>query len=285
MTAAVTRFPGRVWHGYRSLDLSGEIAGAMVILLILLAIFGPLLAPYDASSDDLLNPFATSSADHLLGTDASGRDLFSRLLIGTRTALLGPFVLVAITTVLGTTIAILAAWYRGRVDAVVARALDIMLAFPSLLIALVVIAVFGGGLTAAIGGLTLGYTAWNARVLRGAALRERSQPYIAACYLQGVSGFTICLRHLLPNIAPLVLAQAAAAFGYAMIDLAALSFLGVGVQPPTPDWGTMVGDGQSAIIQGHPAESLYAAAAIVIAVVSFNVLSDRINARLAEGGS
>jgi peptide/nickel transport system permease protein len=124
--------------------------------------------------------------------------------------------------------------------------------------------------------LSIAYVPIIARVVRSAALKERNLPYVAALHVQGASGWTICLRHVVPNLLPLIVVQSAIGFGYAMLDLAAISFLGLGIQPPSPDWGVMVAGGQSAILDGNPQQSLYAAAVVVVAVVSFNLVGQRL---------
>ncbi len=137
-------------------------------------------------------------------------------------------------------------------------------------------AVFGAGLTAAALALSIAYMPYVARVLRGAALKERSQPYVAALEVQGAKGTVICLRHLIPNIAPLIVAQATILFGYAMVDLAAISFLGLGVQPPTANWGVMIAENQTGIPQGYPLPALSASLCIVAVVIAVNVLGERL---------
>lgn len=260
------------------LGISGSVAGCVALVLVLVAIAAPLLAPHDPSQIDLGSAFAGPSAEHLLGADASGRDILSRLIWGARIALLGPAVLVALATVLGVLLAISAAWRGGIWDTIVSRATDIMLAFPPIVLALLAVAMLGTGLAAAIGGLAAVYTAYVVRLVRSAALRERSLPYIEASHLQGQSGLKICVRHMLPNLVPLIVGQSAALFGYAMIDVAGLSFIGVGVQPPSIDWGVMVAEGKTAVVRGHPEAALAAGLMIVVAVVAFNVLADRIGA-------
>lgn len=266
-----------------SVGLGGVGTAALVtcVLLALIALCAPLLAPQDPNSVDLAQAFAGSSGAHPLGADSSGRDLLSRLIIGSRTSLLGPLLVTSIATVIGTTLAILAAWWGGWVDAVISRVLDVLFSFPGLLLAVGAVAVFGRGLPAAVIALGIAYVPYHARVARGAALSERSLPYVSALHVQGFSGARICLGHVLPNIGPLVVAQATVAFGYAMIDLAAISFLGLGVQQPTADWGSMVAAGKPGILRGHPQESLLAGLCIVIAVAAFNVLGERLSDRSA----
>ncbi|HEU0195493.1 MAG TPA: ABC transporter permease [Gaiellales bacterium] len=260
------------------------IASAVIILaLSLMAIFAPLIAPHDPNSIDLLHPFAPPSAQHLLGTDDTGRDLLSRLIWGSRTSLVGPLVVVILEVVLGVPLALLAAWRGGWVDGVVSRILDVLFAFPGILLAILVIALFGAGLKSAVVALAIAHMPYLARVTRGAAIRERRLGYVQALEVQGFSAFRISARHLTPNLIPLIVAQATVSFGYVMIDLAGLSFLGLGVQPPTADWGVMVSAGEQNILAGHPAESLYAGALIVITVCAFTLLGERL-ADLHEQG-
>jgi peptide/nickel transport system permease protein len=159
---------------------------------------------------------------------------------------------------------------------VASSGLDILFAFPGILLAVLAAAVFGAGLTAAAVALAIAYMPYVARVLRGAALRERGQPYAAALEVQGVSGTSICLRHIVPNMLPLIVAQATILFGWAMVDLAAISFLGLGVQPPAPNWGVMISENQPGILQGYPLPALSAGVCIVGVVIAFNILGERL---------
>jgi peptide/nickel transport system permease protein len=239
-------------------------------------VLGPPLLPLDPTSVDLGNAYAAPSLDHLLGTDASGRDLLSRLIAGGRTALIGPFLVIAVATILGTMLGLVAAWLGGWFDTGVVRVIDAIFAFPGLLLAILATALFGAGLPAAILALSIAYIPYIARIVRSAALRERSLPYVAALHVQGVRGLAINARHILPNIGGLIVANATVSFGWALIDLAALSFIGFGVQPPTPDWGAIVGGGMPGILLGKPAEALWASALIVLTVAAVNTLGDRL---------
>ncbi|MFJ5921017.1 ABC transporter permease [Kitasatospora sp. NPDC092948] len=263
--------------------IAGTIAAAVIALLAALAILAPWIAPYDPLQVDLAHTYQPSSAEHLLGTDNSGRDLLSRLIWGARTSLLGPFVVVTVTAVLGTALALTAAWFGGRVDGLISRLLDLLFAFPSLLLAIIVIALYDRGLLQASLALAVGFTPYTARVLRSVSLRERMMPYIASGEIQGFSGFVICVRQILPNITPQILTGATINFGSAMIELAAISFLGLGVQPPAADWGLMVSSGQASLVKGFPQQSLYAGLMIVITVAAFSVLGERLGGRKAGG--
>jgi peptide/nickel transport system permease protein len=258
------------------MTIVGNVAAVICVLLILVAIFGPLLAPDDPTAPDVLHPLASSSSSHLLGTDETGRDILSRLLYGARSSIAGPALVVALTAFFGTVLAIAAAWRGGWFDGVVSRLLDILFSFPGLLLAIIVVTMFGAGFVAPVIALAIAYTPTVARVLRSAALRERHLPYIEALEIEGASGWSICARHVFPSLLPLLLVQCAVGFGYAMIDLAAISFLGLGIQPPGSNWGLMVAEGQPAILEGKPEQALFAALVVVIAVVSFNLLGERI---------
>jgi peptide/nickel transport system permease protein len=220
---------------------------------------------------------------HLLGYDFEGRDVVSRLLAGAQSSMLGPLAVVAVSVPAGTLLAVTAAWRRGVTDAAISSGLNIVFAFPAILLALLATAVFGAGLPAAAIALSVAYTPYVARVLRGAALRERNRPYVAALEVQGAPATSVCLRHLVPNIAPLILAQATILFGYAMVDLAAISFLGLGVQPPTPNWGVMISENQVGLLNGYPLPVLAAGACIVTVVIAVNVLGERLFERAQAG--
>ena len=254
----------------------GVVSAVVIVLLALVAILAPVITPHDPNAIDLLHPFAGPSSEHLLGTDDTGRDLLSRLIAGSRTSLVGPLLVVLLEVALGVPLALVAAWRGGFVDGVLSRVLDVIFAFPGILLAILVIAFFGAGLRSAVIALAIAHMPYLARVTRGAAIRERRLAYVAALEVQGFSAFRICARHLVPNLVPLIVAQATVSFGYVMIDLAGLSFLGLGVQPPTADWGVMVSAGEQNILAGHPAQSLYAGALIVITVCAFTLLGERL---------
>jgi peptide/nickel transport system permease protein len=272
---------GRRARGGRQRGLSPAlvISAVVVVAAALVAIAGPLLAPYDPNLPQLSQYFVGPSPEHLLGFDASGRDVLSRLLYGARTSMIGPLAVTLICMTLGSLLAVTAAWRGGAYDAVISSGLDIVFAFPGILLAVLAAAVFGGGLVAPVLALSVAYTPYVARVLRGAALRERAQQYVAALEVQGASSIAICLRHLVPNMLHLIVAQATTLFGYAMVDLAAISFLGLGVQPPAADWGVMVSENQQGIIQGYSIPALAAGLCIVIVVVAFNILGERLYER------
>ena len=254
------------------------VSGAVCLLLVLAAVLAPLIAPYDPAQTDILSPNLGASGAHLLGTDSLGRDIFSRVLYGARLSLLGPALVTVIAATVGTALAITSVWVGGVFDRIVARVLDVLFAFPGLILAILAVAVFGEGLAAPVLALSIAYLPYIARVVRSVALRERHSAYIDACRSLGYSGWRICGRHIFPNVGLMVGAQATISFASALLDLAALSFIGLGVQPPASDWGVMVSDGSSALLNGYPMETLAAGGAIVLTVVAFNVLGERLSA-------
>lgn len=263
-------------RGRRGGDRTLAVCGALVGAALLLALVGPALAPRDPKAADLAQQFVGPVAGHPLGFDGQGRDLLSRLLAGARTALLGPAVVVALALLAGGTLALAGAWFRGRVDAALSAVTDVLFAFPGVLLAILGAAIFGPSLTAATVAVAIAYVPYVARVLRSAALRVTTSDHVAAARVQGLGGLAICLRHVLPNVAPLLVAQGTLLFGYATVDLAAVSFLGLGVQDPQADWGAMVASGRTGALQGYPAESLAAGACIVLVVVAVNLLGERL---------
>ncbi|MFF6787962.1 ABC transporter permease [Streptomyces filamentosus] len=286
MTTTLTTVPLRR-PGLRRLRLLGQgplfaVSVAVLVLLVLVAACAPLLAPYDPEALDLGANLVGTSGDHLLGTDQSGRDILSRLLHGARTGLLGPLLVVGVSTLLGTLLGVVAAWRGGWADAVLSRAMDLVFSIPGLMLAILLVAVTGPGMTAPVIAMAVAYTPYVGRLVRGIARQEKARPYIEAYVVQGWSGWTVCVRHLLPNIVPTVFAQSAMNFGYALMDLAALSFLGFGVQPPTADWGAMINEGQGAVLQGAMLPALAPSVCIVLAVVAFGIVGEGLADRIAR---
>ena len=255
-------------------------AGTVVTLVVLAALFAPLLAPYDPNAVDPMAVSQSASAAHWLGTDDTGRDLLSRLLYGARPSLLAPALITVTAGLIGTGLAVSAAWLGGWYDRVVSGFLDLVFGFPGLVLAVIGAAVFGAGLDIAVATLSLAYLPYVARVVRSAAMRERALPYISALGMLGLSGGRICLRHLVPNLLPLVLVQATISFGYTMLDVAAFSFIGLGSQPPTAEWGLMVANGAPGIIGGQPGQSLSAGLAIAVFVIACNLLGSCLSRHL-----
>ncbi|WP_225802996.1 ABC transporter permease [Streptomyces sp. NK15101] len=281
MTAVLTRRPGLAKIRTARSPLYLACLG-LVALVTAAALLAPWLVPYDPNAVDLGNALAGPSPEHLLGVDAAGRDTFSRLLLGARTSLLGPLGVVVFSTLAGIAVGTAAGWRGGWLDSVLSRSTELVFAFPGMLLAILVISIYGEGLLAPVIALSIAYLPYVSRLTRSLVLAERKRPYVSAYQVQGHSALQISLRHILPNIAPVVLAQSTINFGYALMDLAGLSFLGLGVPALTPDWGRMVFDGQTAIQRGYPLSAVLPSVFIVLTVVAFNVVGERWADRVAR---
>jgi peptide/nickel transport system permease protein len=255
------------------------ISACFAAVLTLIAIIGPWVAPYDPNAIDIAASGQGPSAQHLLGTDSLGRDILSRALTGARMSFAGPALIVLISATLGTSLAIFAAWHGRWVDRMSNRVLNVMFSVPGILVAVLSSAIFGAGFWAPVLALGIVYTPYMARVVRSVALRERQRGYVESLQLANMSSWRICTRHLGPNVMPIVLAQATYGFGMALADFAAISFIGLGIQPPTSEWGVMVSEGRSELLNGDPQQSLVAGTLIVITVVTFNVLGAQLATR------
>lgn len=279
--ASVRRGDSLLRRAWDRLGVIGSIAVVLLTVIVLAAVFAPWVAPADPNAPDLLAALAGPSAGHLLGADALGRDILSRLMFGAQVTLAGPGLVILLSTIVGTVLALVAAWCGGRVDAVIVWVLDILFAVPGIVFGLIAVAIWGPSLFTVVCGLAIAYVPYAARVVRGAALRERNLPYVSAAWLQGHSGFGITTTQILRNVQPIVIAQAVSSLGFAVIDLAAVSFLGLGVQPPTADLGLMVKSGFDSTLRGYPGEAIAAGALIVLIVWCVTVIGDRLvtNAR------
>ena len=280
MAVTVLRAP-RARRANHTLTLSLGVAGAMTLA----AILAPLIAPYNPDQVDLAIVYASPSPAHWLGTDALGRDLLSRVIFGSRTALLGPLLVVITSTVIGILLGLLAGWRGGWIDATLARVFDVVFAFPSLLIAIMAVALFGKGLIAPVIAMSIAYAPFVARLTRSLVASERGRPYVSAYRVQGFAGGWIALRRVLPNVTPIVGAQSTLNFGYVLAELAALSFLGLGVQAPTADWGAMINEAQAGLLGGHFLPAIVPAVAVVIAVVAVNVIGEELSDRIGGGNT
>ncbi|MDI7863475.1 ABC transporter permease subunit [Rhizobiaceae bacterium n13] len=258
----------------------GAVIGLAVFLLVLfVAIFAPFVAPHSASEqyrDMLLLPPAWMEGGNfsfLLGTDAVGRDIFSRLIYGARFSLFIGLIVVTLSVISGVLIGLVAGYFRGRVDTVIMRVMDIILAFPSLLLALVLVAVLGPGLVNAMIAISLVNLPHFVRLTRAAVMTERAKDYVIASKVAGAGTMRLMLLTILPNcLAPLIV-QATLAFSAAILDAAALGFLGMGAQPPTPEWGTMLAEARE-FIQRAWWVVTFPGLAILVTVLSINLMGD-----------
>lgn len=247
--------------------------GTGALLLLLGSVFCEYLTPYDPYLQDLNIAKSPPSMAHLFGTDRYGRDMLSRVIMGSRTSIFSTLLLVALITLLGTVIGVFCGWYEGYVSAVLMRISDIFLAFPGLVFALAVAGVLGGGLQNAI--IALAAISWPkyARIARSQTLSQKEMPYLKASKLAGCRTAAIITRHILPNISGPILVTAMLDIGTMMMELAALSFLGLGARPPIPEWGSMMSDARG-LLTSAPWVTLSPGVAIFISVMVFNLLGD-----------
>ncbi|MFE6736649.1 ABC transporter permease [Microbacterium sp. NPDC057650] len=246
----------------------------------LAAIFAPWVAPYDPDAVDFTAFYAPPSMAHWLGTDGLGRDLLSRIIFGGRTALIGPLAVVIFSTIIGILLGLLAGWRGGWIDAVLGRVFDVLFAFPSLLIAIMAVALFGKGLLAPVIAMSIAYAPFVARLTRALVTTERNRPYVSAYRVQGFGGGWIATRRVLPNVSPIVGAQSTLNFGYVLAELAGLSFLGLGVQQPTADWGAMINEAQSGLAAGQFLPAIAPAVVVVLVVVAVNIIGEELSDRI-----
>lgn len=248
---------------------------ALAATLLLITIFAKDICPYDPYAQDLSQAMQPPSATHLMGTDTYGRDMLSRVLIGAQTSISSTFALVAIITVFGTIVGIFCGYYGGVVDSVMMRISDICLAFPGLVFAMAVAAILNGGVQNAVIALALISWPKYSRIARSQTLSMKSLPYMQAAQLAGDSAFQMILRHVLPNIVGPILVTSMLDIGTMMMEIAGLSFLGLGAQPPVAEWGSMMSSGRS-MLQTYPWIVLSPGLAIFVSVVIFNLLGDTI---------
>lgn len=251
------------------------IFGAAAILLIVGALFSESLCPYDPYLQNLDAALQQPSAAHIFGTDRYGRDMLSRIIAGSRASIFSTFLLVTIITVVGTAVGVFCGWARGRADDILMRGSDLCLAFPGLVFALAVAGVLGGGLHNAV--LALAAISWPkyARIARSQTLAVRETTYLKAAMLAGCSTAQLIVKHILPNIAGPILVTAMLDIGTMMMELAGLSFLGLGAKPPTAEWGSMMSETRG-LLQTVPWAVFAPGIAIFVAVMAFNLLGDAV---------
>lgn len=263
-------------------DIAFSIAVGAILALALASALAPLLAPADPLQPDFLRTLRPSEPGAPLGTDSSGRDILSRILYGGRLSLVAPAAIVVLAGIVGTIVGVASAVIGGPVDRILSRILDIGFAFPGLLLAILAVTMFGAGIWPVVIALAIAYVPFIGRMVRNVAVNEMALPYIDALNNVGQSKTLLAVRHVLPAVVPTAMAQVTVSYGYAMVDLAAMSFLGMGVQPPAAEWGLMVSEGQRGIIQGRWEESIAAGIAILVAVVSVSLIGDRLADRVGK---
>ncbi|MBN1848407.1 MAG: ABC transporter permease [Deltaproteobacteria bacterium] len=259
----------RVFFG-RGLVVFGMV---IILALIITAIFAPWVAPYDPYALDMSKTLLQPCKDHLLGTDALGRDLFSRMIYGSRIALLVGVFAVGAAAIIGMTIGLIAGYSGGWISMIFMRITDGLLAFPMVLLALLIAGILGGGLKNVIVALTIGLTPSYARLMYGQTLSVRENDFVLAGRSMGATNIRIMLRHIFPNCLPPLIVQITMMIGMAILAEASLSFLGVGIKPPMAAWGTIVYEGYQ-YLRTHPFLSLIPGFAVMVVVFSFNMVGD-----------
>ena len=247
----------------------------LAVILLLVTIFADRIVPYDPYAQDLSKSMMPPSAEHLMGTDRYGRDMFSRVIVGAQVSIFSTLALVGVISVFGTIVGTLCGYYGGAVDSIVMRISDVCLAFPGLVFALAIAALLGGGVGNAV--IALAVISWPkyARVARSQTLALKNVPFVLAARLSGCTSLQMILRHILPNILGPILVTAMLDIGTMMMELAGLSFLGLGAQPPTAEWGNMMSGGRS-MLQTYPWLVLSPGLAIFVTVEIFNLLGDTV---------
>jgi len=245
----------------------------LVSVLILTAIFGPMLAPYDPNEIDMANRFAPPSLEHPFGTDDFGRDILSRVMVGARVSLMVGIIAVGLSATVGSALGLLAGYMGRLTDEVIMRAMDILFAFPAILLAIAIMAALGRGVGNAMIAIGIVYIPIFARITRGSVLSVREEVYIEAARSIGSTDGRIMTRHILPNILSPIIVEVTLSLSFAILAEAALSFFGLGTQPPDPSWGRMLSEGR-AYFQQSAWLAIFPGLAIMLTVLGFNLLGD-----------
>lgn len=255
----------------------------VVALVAVCAVAGSWIAPHDASEQDLLLGITGPSGSHLFGTDTLGQDIFSRVIVGARVAVLGPLVIALGAMLVGNLLGTIAGYRGGIVDFLIMRWADIMYALPALLIAIVVVGVISGGYWTAVALLTVLTAPYDARLIRASVLEQRPRPYVEAARTLGLSQVRIMFTHIWPNVLPIVVANTFLNFAFSLVTLSGLSYLGLGAAPGTADWGRMIADNRNLLFQ-NPLAALGPGAALVLTAAAVNLLGDWLYEWLSDRG-
>jgi peptide/nickel transport system permease protein len=264
MDTAWTRF---------AMNRAALIGGALILLFVFIGLFGPWLAPYDPLAQELRDNYQSMSARHWLGTDDLGRDVFSRLLYGARISLSISLFGVAGGLAVGVLLGLVAAYVGGWTDAMIMRFVDVLYALPGILLAIAIIAVLGKGVLNTVIAVMISSIPTFARVVRGSVLAVLELEYVEACRAAGATAPTIILGHVMPNASSQLVVQATLMLGTAILIASGLSFLGLGVQPPNPEWGAMLSKGRE-LMRSTPVVAIAPGVAITLVVLSFSVVGD-----------
>ena len=266
-----------VWYSlsHNALAMVSLVYIALLVLIALVTLAFPGVLPHDPYEQDLSLSFAGPSADHWFGCDQQGRDIFTRILVGTQISLSVGIISVAISLTVGVLLGAIAGYKGGKTDTIIMRCMDIMLAVPSILLAITFMAALGKGIDKAVIAIGLVSIPEYARIVRSQVLSVKASDYVQAARVAGDSDAKIIFRHVLPNVAPSIIVRATLGISGAILDAAALGFLGLGVQPPQAEWGDMLGRGRNYIFQA-PHAMFFPGLAITLTVLAFNLLGDGI---------
>lgn len=262
----------RSWAKFRR-NRAALVGGILLLIYVLTALLAPVLFPASPSAPNLMKSLERSSLEHPLGTDELGRSILGRIIYGSRVSLLIAVGVVLFGLVFGVPLGLISGYFGGKVDFGIQRVTDTMLAFPGFLLALALVAVIGVGLKNTIISIGISMVPTYIRLVRGCALSVREEVYVEAARAVGTRDVTILLRHILPNVMAPIIVQTSLGMGTAILFAAGLGFLGIGVQPPTPEWGTMLGSGRVYLFHS-PHVATFPGIAIFLAVLSFNLLGD-----------
>ena len=249
------------------------VGSTLFLLIVLAAIFAPLIAPYDPVAINFADKLSPPTWQHLMGANELGQDVFSQVLFGARTSLMVGVVVISLAIAIGVPIGLLAGYFGGRLDTALMRVSDVFLAFPPLLLPIAITAALGTGLFNAMAALAVSWFPWYSRIVRGAVMRVKSELYISAARAMGVSNVRIMLRHALPNSLTPIIVQGSMDFGYAILAAASLSFIGIGAQPPTPEWGLMAALSRDRFLDNWWTVA-FPGLAIFVTVLAVNLVGD-----------
>lgn len=263
-----------------------SLSALIILCLVIIAFAAPLIAPHDPAAVDLANKLKAPSLNYPFGTDHLGRCIFSRVIYGARTSLTVALIVVGISASTGTLLGLVSGYFGGFIDELIMRTVDIMLAFPSIILALAIIAALGPGLNNVMLALTLVHWTSYARLTRGEVLAVKEKEFVESARAMGNSQQRILFRYILPNVMTPVVVMSTLDIAHVILSASGLSFLGLGAQPPTPEWGAMVNDGRE-FIRTAPHLTIFPGLAIMLTALAFNSLGDRLrdalDPRLREG--
>ena len=263
-----THFWYRLWHNRLAVSCLCTLA-----IILVLGAFAPLLAPYNPNTADVINTMAPISWDYPLGTDYLGRDIFSRLLFGIRTTLYYSLITMIITAIVGGAVGVLSGYLRGKIDNIIMRACDVMLSFPYEIIVLSIVGILGPSIMNIIIANFIAKLAWYVRLVRSSVIQYTHQNYLLYSQVVGTPKRIVITRHLLPNVMAEIIILATLDLGWIILSISTLSFLGLGVQPPTPEWGTMLTDAKE-VLFSNPEQMIAPGLMIMIVVACCNLLGD-----------